>query len=107
MQHGKPVIPSDSLEISNSSYLIMFFLLSVNLDFLLYNFYNCKYCRHEPGVLDEPIEIIEDTADMLVVNKPASIPVHPCGRYMFNTLVFILAKEYGYPLENLKRGCYM
>ena len=26
------------------------------------------------------------------VNKPASIPVHPCGRYRHNTVVFILAK---------------
>ena len=28
----------------------------------------------------------------LKVNKPASIPVHPCGRYRHNTVVFILAK---------------
>ena len=26
------------------------------------------------------------------MNKPASIPVHPCGRYRHNTVVFILAK---------------
>ena len=29
---------------------------------------------------------------ILQVNKPASIPVHPCGRYRHNTVVFILAK---------------
>ncbi|KAF3426946.1 hypothetical protein E2986_03356 [Frieseomelitta varia] len=38
--------------------------------------------------------------DVVVVNKPASIPVHPCGRYRHNTVVFILAKEYN--LKNLR-----
>eukprot|EP00096_Caligus_rogercresseyi_P014627 TRINITY_DN712_c3_g1_i1.p1 TRINITY_DN712_c3_g1~~TRINITY_DN712_c3_g1_i1.p1 ORF type:complete len:383 (+),score=127.69 TRINITY_DN712_c3_g1_i1:592-1740(+) len=38
--------------------------------------------------------------ELVVVNKPASIPVHPCGRYRHNTVVFILAKEYG--LKNLR-----
>ncbi|XP_037959336.1 RNA pseudouridylate synthase domain-containing protein 2-like [Teleopsis dalmanni] len=38
--------------------------------------------------------------DIVVVNKPASIPVHPCGRYRHNTVVFILAKEYN--LKNLR-----
>ncbi|KAK8379521.1 hypothetical protein O3P69_019448 [Scylla paramamosain] len=37
---------------------------------------------------------------MVVVDKPASIPVHPCGRYRHNTVVFILAKEYN--LKNLR-----
>ena len=30
-----------------------------------------------------------------MINKPSSIPVHPSGRYRFNTILFILAKEYG------------
>ncbi|XP_070067655.1 pseudouridylate synthase RPUSD2 isoform X3 [Drosophila takahashii] len=38
--------------------------------------------------------------DIVVVNKPASIPVHPCGRYRHNTVVFILAKEHN--LKNLR-----
>ena len=40
------------------------------------------------------------TEDLVVVDKPASIPVHPCGRYRHNTMVFILAKEEG--LKNLR-----
>jgi len=29
------------------------------------------------------------------VDKPASIPVHPCGRYRHNSVLFILAHEHG------------
>uniref|UniRef100_A0A182VU03 Pseudouridylate synthase RPUSD2 n=1 Tax=Anopheles minimus TaxID=112268 RepID=A0A182VU03_9DIPT len=35
-----------------------------------------------------------------VLDKPCSLPVHPCGRYRHNTVVFILAKEYN--LKNLR-----
>jgi 23S rRNA-/tRNA-specific pseudouridylate synthase len=35
--------------------------------------------------------IIEDE-EVVVVDKPASMPVHPCGRYRHNTVIFILAK---------------
>uniref|UniRef100_A0A336LLV6 CSON012854 protein n=1 Tax=Culicoides sonorensis TaxID=179676 RepID=A0A336LLV6_CULSO len=56
--------------------------------------------RHEIPVVDHPIQIIHLDEDVCIVNKPASIPVHPCGRYRHNTVVFILAKEYN--LKNLK-----
>jgi hypothetical protein len=32
--------------------------------------------------------------DLIVVNKPSSIPVHPAGRYRHNSLVYILAREH-------------
>uniref|UniRef100_A0A146L739 Pseudouridylate synthase RPUSD2 n=1 Tax=Lygus hesperus TaxID=30085 RepID=A0A146L739_LYGHE len=56
--------------------------------------------RHEVPVTSEPITIVHMDEDVVVVNKPASIPVHPCGRYRHNTVVFILAKEY--QLKNLR-----
>jgi len=56
--------------------------------------------RHEVPVSDERIKIIRMTEDLVVVDKPASIPVHPCGRYRHNTMVFILAKKEG--LKNLR-----
>ena len=31
--------------------------------------------RHEPPVTAEPIQVISDTEDIVVVNKPSSIPV--------------------------------
>lgn len=55
-----------------------------------------KMHRHENPVIDAPIEIIADTQDFLVINKPSSIPCHPCGRYRYNSISFILAKDYGY-----------
>lgn len=56
--------------------------------------------RHEVPVVASPIEIVHIDKDVVVINKPASIPVHPCGRYRHNTIVFILAKEYN--LKNLR-----
>ncbi|XP_050327877.1 pseudouridylate synthase RPUSD2-like [Bactrocera neohumeralis] len=56
--------------------------------------------RHEVPVTDQAITIVHMDEDIVVINKPASIPVHPCGRYRHNTVVFILAKEYN--LKNLR-----
>ncbi|KAL5291175.1 RPUSD2 family protein [Megaselia abdita] len=50
--------------------------------------------RHEVPVTAEPITVLESNEDFLVINKPSSIPVHPCGRYRHNTVAFILAKEF-------------
>lgn len=51
--------------------------------------------RHEPPVVGTPLEILVDDGEVLVVDKPASIPVHPCGRFRHNTVIFILGKERG------------
>lgn len=55
--------------------------------------------RHEPPVMQCPIEFVKNDDTMVVINKPSSIPVHPCGRYRHNTIVFILGEDYG--LTNL------
>lgn len=52
--------------------------------------------RHENPVTGERIEVIEDNKDLIVVNKPSSIPCHPCGGYRYNSMIFILGKELGY-----------
>ncbi|XP_071174832.1 pseudouridylate synthase RPUSD2-like [Mytilus edulis] len=60
--------------------------------------------RHENPVSGSPLKIIHDDKDVVVINKPPSIPCHPCGRYRFNSIAFILGKEYGYPnLRNIYR----
>lgn len=51
--------------------------------------------RHEPPVVGKPLEVLADDGEVLVVDKPASIPVHPCGRFRHNTVIFILGKERG------------
>lgn len=52
--------------------------------------------RLETPILDEEIKIIEDGEDYLVVDKPASLPIHPCGNYYYNCLKTILHWDYGY-----------
>lgn len=53
--------------------------------------------RHELAVLATPIDIIYRDKHTLVVNKPPSIPIHPCGRYRHNSVLNILRKEYDLP----------
>ena len=52
--------------------------------------------QHERSVCNTPIEIIEETDDLLVVNKPGSLPVHPTARYNYNTLTQILKFEHNF-----------
>ncbi|CAL8106381.1 unnamed protein product [Calicophoron daubneyi] len=54
-----------------------------------------KLHRHELPVLDSKIPFIFEDDDLLVLSKPASIPVHPCGQYTLNSIIHILCKEYG------------
>ncbi|CAG2162355.1 unnamed protein product [Oppiella nova] len=50
--------------------------------------------RHESPVLSAPIPVIHMSNDMLVVDKPPSIPIHPCGKYRHNSVMHVLAKEH-------------
>jgi tRNA pseudouridine synthase 9 len=47
--------------------------------------------RHEPAIAGD-IVFVGETDRLMAVSKPPSIPVHPCGAYRFNSLMFILAK---------------
>ncbi|KAK3332419.1 pseudouridine synthase [Cercophora scortea] len=51
--------------------------------------------RHEPPVTADPIGIIHEDGDMIVINKPSGVPVHPAGRYSFNSVIEILKAERG------------
>lgn len=64
--------------------------------------------RHEPPVTADPVQVIHEDDDMLVINKPAGVPVHPAGRYQYNSVVEILKHERGpgfipYPCNRLDR----
>lgn len=50
--------------------------------------------RHEPPVTAQPIQILVENDEVVVVDKPSSLPVHPCGRFRHNTVIFILGKEH-------------
>ena len=47
----------------------------------------------EPDV-NADIRIVYEDAALVVVHKPAPIPMHPCGRYNRNTLIHILDEAY-------------
>ncbi|KAJ5672150.1 hypothetical protein N7507_001277 [Penicillium longicatenatum] len=59
--------------------------------------------RHEPPVSSQPIGIIHESDDLLVIDKPAGVPVHSAGRYHFNSVVEILRAERGHGF--LPRPC--
>ncbi|EMC98188.1 hypothetical protein BAUCODRAFT_574268 [Baudoinia panamericana UAMH 10762] len=52
--------------------------------------------RHEPPVTAQPITIVHEDDDMIVINKPAGVPVHPAGRYNYNSVVEIMRAERGH-----------
>jgi RluA family pseudouridine synthase len=51
--------------------------------------------RSEPPVLAPPASewILHLTSEVVVINKPATVPVHSAGRFHHNTVVSILADE--------------
>lgn len=49
--------------------------------------------RHEPPVTAQPIRVINETDHMVVIDKPAGVPVHPAGRYNYNSVVEIMKAE--------------
>ncbi|KAI0864935.1 pseudouridine synthase [Xylaria cubensis] len=64
--------------------------------------------RHEPPVSAAPIGILHEDDDMIVLNKPSGIPVHPAGRYNYNSIIEIMKAERGpkwiaYPCNRLDR----
>ncbi|KAF6835025.1 hypothetical protein CMUS01_05942 [Colletotrichum musicola] len=64
--------------------------------------------RHEPPVTAEPIRVVHEDDEMVVVNKPSGVPVHPAGRYKYNSLIEIMKAERGehfmtYPCHRLDR----
>lgn len=52
--------------------------------------------RHEPPVTALPISVLHEDEDMIVINKPAGVPVHPAGRYNYNSVVEIMRAERGH-----------
>ncbi|XP_039408880.1 RNA pseudouridylate synthase domain-containing protein 2 [Corvus cornix cornix] len=68
-----------------------------DLDIVLKNndFLRNTVHRHEPPVTAQPIRILAEDEEVVVVDKPSSLPVHPCGRFRHNTVIFILGKEHG------------
>lgn len=54
-----------------------------------------KSHKHEPPVTanSQSIPIIFESDDLLVVDKPSGVPVHPTGQYYYNSLTKILESD--------------
>lgn len=52
--------------------------------------------RHEPPVTASPIGVVHEDDDMVVINKPGGVPVHPTGRYRYNSVTEIMRAERGH-----------
>jgi len=50
-------------------------------------------CQENPVLDRGTIPVVADTDKVLVVNKPSSIPIHPCGSYRFNCLIAVLRAQ--------------
>ena len=62
-----------------------------------------KVHRHEPPVSGD-VAVIAREHGLVCVNKPSSMPMHPCGAYRYNSLFVILSKEVDRPPEELTDG---
>lgn len=61
------------------------------------NDFICNFIhRHELPVLATPIKVIHSDKDTVVIDKPPSVPIHPCGRYRHNSVIEIMRKQYNY-----------
>lgn len=62
--------------------------------------------RHEPAVTSRPLKVVFENDHIIAINKPSGIPVHPAGRYRYNTITKIMQHEMGitvHPCNRLDR----
>jgi len=59
-----------------------------------------KTWREETPVYETLPDIIRETKEYMIVNKPSSLPVHACGNFRHNTLQGVLENELGFTKEN-------
>lgn len=53
-----------------------------------------KVHRHEPPVSSKPIRVVFQDDDLMAIDKPSGIPVHPTGRYRYNTVTKIIERQF-------------
>jgi tRNA pseudouridine32 synthase len=65
--------------------------------------------RHEPAVAvsspDPPLygTVLQEAETVIIINKPATIPVHPCGGYHVQSLMNIWETHYHQKLDTIHR----
>lgn len=92
-----PHIPSEKWqELVGNGQLIDSFDRTVSLEQTVRGgeqFFHLSPATVEPDV-NGNIEILFEDRDLVVVNKPAPLPMHPCGRFNRNSLTHILNEVY-------------
>lgn len=57
-----------------------------------------QFEHHQPNTIEPPInpniELLHEDESLVIVNKPAPLPMHPSGRFNRNSLVWILEQAY-------------
>ncbi len=46
--------------------------------------------------MSQEIEVIYNDDNLVAIDKPASIPVHPCGNFKYNSVMSIMEIEKGF-----------
>ncbi|ODV81625.1 DRAP deaminase [Suhomyces tanzawaensis NRRL Y-17324] len=62
--------------------------------------------RREPPVTSREIKIVHEDENIIAIDKPSGIPVHPTGRYRYNTVTKVFQHELGktvHPCNRLDR----
>lgn len=62
--------------------------------------------KREPPVTSREIKIVYEDDEIVAIDKPSGIPVHPTGRYRYNTITKIFQHEFGkvvHPCNRLDR----
>lgn len=59
--------------------------------------------RHEPPVSSDPIEVVFEDDEIMVIDKPSGIPAHPTGRYRYNSVTKIIEHEMGKVVHTCNR----
>lgn len=70
---------------------------SLNTELQNGNLISHRTHKHEQPVSSEPIRVVHEDDNLLVINKPSGVPAHPTGRFKFNTVVSILKYEQNIP----------
>ncbi|GME85091.1 unnamed protein product [Ambrosiozyma monospora] len=51
--------------------------------------------NHEIPVIGKPITVIHQDSELLVIDKPSGVPIHPVQKYYYNTITEILKNQMG------------
>eukprot|EP01035_Chromulina_nebulosa_P018667 gene18667-24413_t len=67
-------------------------IIDINYKFRNSDLFSHKTHRHEPPISGN-IVFVGENEELVAISKPATLPVHACGAYRYNSLMLILKQE--------------